>query len=121
VNELEVPISNHHIGNNRRHKNVYKIAVYGLSMNYRSTFTSFPKGDGNGVLRYPQIAFSCTTFGRSYLDQIIYPLDSIVKVIDLTNVIYEATKAINQIAVSIYTSILKISKLTKVLRKFSIK
>ena len=90
-------------------------------MNYQSAFTRFPKSDGKGVLIDPRIAYSCTTISENHLYQISYPLDSIVKVIDLTNVIYETTKAINQITVSIYTSILKISKLTKVLRKFSIK
>jgi meiotically up-regulated gene 157 (Mug157) protein len=90
-------------------------------MNYQSAFTRFPKSDGKGVLIDPRIAYSCTTISENHLYQISYPLDSIVKVIDLTNVIYEATKAINQITVSIYTSLLKISKLTKVLRKFSIK
>ncbi len=90
-------------------------------MNYQSAFTRFPKSDGKGVLIDPRIAYSCTTISENHLYQISYPLDSIVKVIDLTNVIYETTKAINQITVSIYTSLLKISKLTKVLRKFSIK
>ncbi len=90
-------------------------------MNYQSAFTRFPKSDGKGVLTDPRIAYSCTTISDNHLYQISYSLYSIVKVIDLTNIIYETTRAINQIAASIYTSQLKISILTNVLRKLSLK
>jgi len=35
-------------------------------MNDQSALISFHKNDGKGVLLYPHIAFSCTTFGRSH-------------------------------------------------------